>query len=292
MFKLKNHWREAILLILLTGNALIWWQVAHYRPAILTVAFLDIGQGDAVYIEAPNGNQVLIDGGPGRGVLRALGEVIPWNDKKLDLMIATHPDADHLGGLSAVLDRFQVLGVMDNGQTSNTGYSRSWQMAKEAETKAGARVLLARRGQKIFLADDIYLDILSPLTVPTGRDTNDGSVIAKLTYSQTNFLFTGDASTKIELSLLNQLSPAVLDVDVLKAGHHGSKTSSAPSFVDTVSPIYAIISAGKDNRYGHPHAQTLQTLRAAGAAILSTAESGTIICESNGLVINCSPAAL
>ena len=167
MGKFKKHWRETVLLILIASNTAVWlliWQAGV--PRVLTVAFLDIGQGDAIYIEAPNGNQALIDGGPGRAVLRALGEIMPWPDKTLDVVIATHPDADHLGGLPAVLEHFQVLGVMDNGQPSATGYYEAWDQAKKEEARTGARVLLARRGERIILAPDVYFDILHPAGRP------------------------------------------------------------------------------------------------------------------------------
>ncbi|MDO8183554.1 MAG: ComEC/Rec2 family competence protein [bacterium] len=283
--------RGKILIILFLVTGFIWWRAVLASPAELKVAFLDIGQGDAIYIEAPNGNQVLIDGGPGRGVLRALGEVMPWSDKTLDLVIATHPDADHIGGLPAVLERYEVAGVMDNGQPSNTQIYRTWQAAAAAEVEAGAKKILAQRGERVILGDGIYLDILYPFGVPTGKDTNDGSVVAKLTYGASSYLLIGDATIKVEQQLLNQ-DPNILKTEVLKAGHHGSKTSSGPEFVAAVKPEYAIISVGKDNRYGHPHQVTLDTLVTAGAKILRTDESGTITCVSDSVVTTCRPKAL
>ena len=287
---LKRHWRELALLTLVLLVALVWWQVFNVRQTLLKVAFLDIGQGDSIYIEAPNGNQVLIDGGPGRQVLRALGSVMPWYDRSLDVVIATHPDADHIGGLPSVLERYQVAAVMDNGQPSNTGTYRAWQAAVAAEVKDGAQYLRARRGERFNLGAGISLDILYPYDTPTGKDTNDGSIVARLTYGSQAFILTGDATIKVEQQLL--IAKTLLSAQVLKAGHHGSKTSSSPAFIKAVSPIYAIISAGKNNRYGHPHQITLDNLKAAQAQILRTDEEGSIVCLSSQDVTTCRGSAL
>ncbi len=287
---LKRHWRELALLTLILLVALVWWQVFNAQPTLLKVVFLDIGQGDSIYIEAPNGNQVLIDGGPGRQVLRALGSVMPWYDRSLDVVIATHPDADHIGGLPSVLERYQVAAVMDNGQPSNTGTYRAWQAAVAAEVKDGAQYLRARRGERFNLGAGISLDILYPYDTPTGKDTNDGSIVARLTYGSQAFILTGDATIKVEQQLL--IAKTLLSAQVLKAGHHGSKTSSSPAFIKAVSPIYAIISAGKNNRYGHPHQITLDNLKAAQAQILRTDEEGSIVCLSSQNVTTCRGSAL
>ena len=288
----KTQYRKiflAILIVFIIGFGFLLWQAQ--QPRLLKVAFLNIGQGDAIYIEAPNGNQVLIDGGPGRQVLRALGRVMPWTDHSLDLVIATHPDADHIGGLPAVLERYQVALVMDNGQPSDTSYYQAWAAASALTVKHGANKILAKRGQRIVLdqAKNGFLDILFPLDIPTGKDTNDGSIVARLTFGQSSFLLTGDATLKVEGNLL-ALDPAGVKAVVLKAGHHGSKTSSGPDFVRAVAPAYAIISAGLHNRYGHPHQSVLDTLTAAGATIFRTDEQGTIVCTSDTLVTNCAPA--
>ena len=287
---LKRHWRELALLTLVLLVALVWWQVFNAQPTLLKVVFLDIGQGDSIYIEAPNGNQVLIDGGPGRQVLRALSSVMPWYDRSLDVVIATHPDADHIGGLPSVLERYQVAAVMDNGQSSNTGTYRAWQAAVAAEVKDGAQYLRARRGERFNLGAGISLDILYPYDTPTGKDTNDGSIVARLTYGSQAFMLTGDATIKVEQQLLT--AKTLLSAQVLKAGHHGSKTSSSPAFIKAVSPIYAIISAGKNNRYGHPHQITLDNLKAAQAQILRTDEEGSIVCLSSQNVTTCRGSAL
>lgn len=285
--KLFSDWRAGVLIFLVVLNIFVWWQVSLAgENQNLKVYFLDIGQGDAILIEAPNGNQVLIDGGPGRAVVRALGEVMPWSDQTIDLVIATHPDADHIGGLPAVLERYQVLGVMDNGESSETGYYDAWVAAKEEEARTGARGILARRGERINLAPDIFLEILWPDQVLVGRETNDGSVTTRLVYGETEFLFTGDAGFKVENALLARGDN--LTAEVLKVGHHGSKNSSSEAFIKAVKPEYAIISAGAGNRYGHPSQIVLAKLTSlTSAQILRTDERGTIICRSDAQKVEC-----
>jgi competence protein ComEC len=282
-----KHWHTGVLVVFIITNTFIWWQVSLASNArLLTVSFLDVGQGDAFLIEAPNGNQVLIDGGPGRAVVRALGEVMPWSDQTIDLIIATHPDADHIGGLPAVLERYQVLGVMDNGAPSETGYYEAWLSAKKTEERTGARVLLARRGQVINLGENLNLEIIYPASRPVSKETNDGSVVARLTYGEINFLLTGDAGFKVENALLAQ--GANLESEVLKVGHHGSKNSSSDSFIKEVSPKYAIISAGADNRYGHPSQTVLDKItRISESQILRTDDLGTIVCTSDSVNVTC-----
>ena len=272
--------RGAILIILLILNIFIWPLALRAKEPVLKVAFLDVGQGDAIYIEAPNGNQVLIDGGRDRRVLRPLGEVMPWDDKTLDLIIATHPDADHIGGLPAVLERYEVAGVIHNGDTATTQTYRTLVADMKEEEDTGAKVMLATRGTKINLSEEVYLEVLWPLSGTTPGDTNDYSVIVYLTDGVRDFILTGDAPVAAE-NYLTTHDGELIDIDVLKAGHHGSRTSSALAFLAASTPLYAIISAGADNNYGHPHAEVLSRLTNIGANILQTSQEGTIICESS-----------
>lgn len=277
--------RGAILISLLILNIFIWPLALKAKEPVLKVAFLDVGQGDAIYIEAPNGNQVLIDGGRDRRVLRPLGEVMPWDDKTLDLIIATHPDADHIGGLPAVLERYEVAGVMHNGDTAITQTYRTLVADMKEEEDTGAKVMLATRGTKINLSEEIYLEVLYPVA-GMGGESNDLSVMVYLTDGVHDFLLTGDAPVLAE-NYLTTHDGELIDVDVLKAGHHGSRTSSGSNFIKVTSPLYAIISAGADNNYGHPHAEVMSRLAQSGAQILETSKEGTIICESSEAVLKC-----
>lgn len=248
------------------------------REKPLEVHFLDVGQGDAILIETPNQKQILIDGGRNRSVVSHLGELLPFGDRDLDVLIATHPDADHIGGLPEVLDRYEVLLYLEPGVRSENG------LVEVLERKVSLKVkerLLARQNLKISFGDGVELLILFPNQDVSNFDTNDASIVAKLSYGETSFLLTGDAGFRTENILLNSVGN-LLDSDVLKAGHHGSKNSSSPKFVSAVSPEYAVISAGKDNSYGHPHQEVLKIFEDLNIKIRNTAKEGTITFKSDG----------
>src|SRR3990167_4466629 len=186
----------ALPICLLITNIFVWYIVWRETPqGILTVAFLDVGQGDAIYIEAPSGNQVLIDGGSGRQVLRGLGEVMPFYDHSIDVVIATHPDADHIGGLPFVLDRFAVGAILEPGVTSETVTYREFEKRASDGTH---QHFLARRGMRLELDENLRLEILFPDQDTTGWETNTASIVARLIYGETSFLLTGDSPLKIE----------------------------------------------------------------------------------------------
>lgn len=265
--------------VLFLATFLVWYAVfAEERKDILTVAFLDVGQGDAIFIEAPNGNQVLIDGGPNKKVLRELSKLMPFYDRSIDIVIATHPDADHIGGLVDVVERFDIDIFLEPGVQSDTKTYEELLRLVEAER---SRYVVARRGMSIALDDGVYLKILFPDRDVSDVDTNDASIIVQLVYGKTEFLLTGDAPKKIEEYVVF-LDGENLRSDVLKLGHHGSKTSSSELFIGFVSPSRAIISAGKNNRYGHPHDEVLDTLEQFEIDTLSTYEEGTIVFRSDG----------
>lgn len=275
----QRYAQWCILGVLGMVTIVIWIAVLRTdRNGALTVAFLDVGQGDAIYIEAPNGNQVLIDGGPGRAVLRALGETMPFWDRSLDLVIATHPDQDHIGGLPSVLDRLHISRVMTTEVTAPTG---AYDAFEEGVTNERAERLLARRGERIILDRGVVLEILFPNENTRGWETNTASIIARLSYGDTSFLFTGDAPQGVEKYLVNTDSDR-LHTTVLKLGHHGSRTSSAREFLSAVNPEYAVISAGKDNKYGHPHKEVVGSLSELSIYPLSTAGEGTIVFKTTG----------
>jgi len=252
----REHLRLVVLGLLILSNILVWVAIAQRQGSEeLKVHFLDVGQGDSILIETPHRRQVLVDGGKNRKVLSELGRILPFGDRYLDIIIATHPDLDHIGGLVAVEERYKVGLKLDN--TS------------------------AKRGQVINFGDGVKLTILFPDRDIAGWDDNDASVVARLDYGESSFLLTGDATIKTENILLS-LDPKILDTDVLKAGHHGSRTSTSLMFAEAVTPEYTIISAGKNNTYGHPHQEVLSILAQVGSQILSTAESGTLKFETDG----------
>lgn len=243
----------------------------------LQVTFLDVGQGDAVLIETPGGEDVLVDGGPGGAVLRGLGEELPWHDRSLDLMVLTHPQADHVTGLVDVLDRYDVRRALVPASQQHTIAYDAWLAAIERE---GARVERARRGMSFDLGDGIRLDVLSPDAV-TAQDAsvNDAGTVLLLSWRDVRFLITADIEARAERALL--ASGADLHATVLKAAHHGSATSSIEQFVEAVQPQVAVISAGEDNAYGHPAPEVVERLREYGQ-VYTTAASGSVRFETDG----------
>lgn len=267
-------------------NIGIWGAVYFNSHQKLTVDFLDVGQGDSIYIKAPNGREMIIDGGPDRKVVSELGSVMSFGDKSLDVVLATHPDADHIGGLPYVFDSYKVSAYVDNGVVSDTQTFKTLEDKIKAE---GALRAKAFRGMKIILdeKDGVVLNILSPyMDTSNLKDTNTGSIVTKLSYGSSTFMLTGDAPMNVE-SYLVAHDGIDLKSDVLKVGHHGSKTSSLESFVKIVSPKFAIISSGLKNRYGHPHKEVLDLLNKLGIKILRTDGEGTIKCESDAVSVVC-----
>lgn len=249
---------------------------------LLRVTFLDVGQGDATLIESPTGTQVLIDGGKGRSVLRVLSRELGFFDRSIDVVIATHPDQDHIGGLVDVLKRYRVSTIIMTENKSNTPVYEMFARMIEAE---GAEVLRARAGQLYDIgigdAGSTTLTILFPDLDPSALESNTSSIVSRLTYGDVSYLFTGDAPQAIEEYLVSRLGTHI-DSDVLKVGHHGSRTSSAEVFVSTVLPSYAIISAGKDNAYGHPHREVTDLLNEYGIVQKNTTDLGSIRSYSDG----------
>lgn len=279
MSSFREKVRLSVLLFLFSGTLLIWYAVlTEDRGGVLTVAFLDVGQGDAVFIEAPNGNQLMIDGGPDRRVFRALRKHLPFYDRTVDMLIVSNPDKDHIAGFIPFLRRYRVYNVFEPGTQKET---EVYKALREELRSEGAGVFTARRGTRIIIDEDIYLDFLFPDRSVTTLSTNVGSIVAKLTYGNTSFLFPGDAPRSIE-EYLSDLYGAGLQSDVLKVSHHGSRTSTSERFLGAVSPRYAVISSGERNRFGHPHREVLETLDRLRVETLRTDERGTIVFTSDG----------
>lgn len=285
----KQYLQYVVLSIFVFINIFIWSAVLRAdRAGVLTVAFLNVGQGDAMYIEAPNGNQMLVDGGPPSGaVLRELGRVMPFWDRSLDVVLATHPDQDHVGGLPSVLARMKTLNVVTTENTSDTGAYGAFE--KMISEKHPTRIL-ARAGEKIILDEGVVVEILFPNMNTAGWETNTASIVARLSYGEQSFVFTGDSPISVEKYLVSKLAQDrqvdkngnALHSTVLKLGHHGSRTSSSKLFLSAVDPEYAVISAGKDNKYGHPHKEVTDLLAELKIPSISTAERGTIIFRTDG----------
>jgi len=263
---------------LVFGAVFAWYAVIAETRKGLEVSFLDIGQGDAIFIQAPNGNQVLIDGGPpSKAVLRELSKAMPFYDKSIDVVILTHSHLDHYGGLNGVLAKYKINLEMDSGtKNRDSGFAEFENLLEE---KDAARVY-AKKGMKVNLGGGAYLDILLPVVNDENLSPHDGMLVARLVYGENSFLLTGDMEDNLENFLL--ASGAITKSDVLKVGHHGSRTSTSEKFLGNVDPVFAVISAGAKNKYGHPHKEVLDRLNQFDVPVLRTDKNGTIKFFSDG----------
>lgn len=243
---------------------------------LMKVHFIDVGQADAALIDIGD-VEVLIDAGNNNDGQTVVDYIRPYVDGALDTIVATHPDADHIGGMDTVLAAYDVGLAIDSGMTGSSATFKDYQSALRAEgcdyTEDEA---------KLYKIGDTGATLEIIETGDGWSDSNDNSVVAQLNYGGTSVLFTGDMSSDVEADNLNQFE----DIDVLKVGHHGSKYSSSSSFLNKVKPEYAIVSAAKGNSYSHPHTETLQRLFAVGAKVLGTQKSGTIMLSTNGKAYN------
>lgn len=283
MERLRKYLPYILLICLLILTVGIWFFAFKYNHNnYLKVVFLDVGQGDSIYIEAPNGRQMLIDGGPDAKLLSSLAKVMPFADRSIDMVIATHPDADHIGGLPILLDNYKVTSIIENGATST---SAVYSGLEDKILKNKINKIIAHQGMHIILDDkkNIYLDILFPDRDVSNMESNDGSIVSKLVYGNDSFMLTGDATLYTENLIEWNETDATLHSEVLKIAHHGARTSSSLLWLEKVDPSIAIISAGKNNNYGHPHQELLDRLLTLHIPYLSTIDTGNIIFKSDGV---------
>ncbi|MBU2220542.1 MBL fold metallo-hydrolase [Patescibacteria group bacterium] len=272
------------LLVLLCVQGVVLVGITNFeQERLLQVSFLDVGQGDAILITGPTGIQMLIDGGRDRSVVRELPKVMNLLDRKIEVLVATHPDADHIGGLPEVLERYQISYIVTPGRVGESEVYE--QFVVSAAKERGARQLLARAGMRFQLGDGAYADVLYPGdNVSQLRESNDASIVLRVVYKDTEFLLSGDAPSWVEDRLVAQYGDA-LRSDVLKAGHHGSRTSTDALWLAAVKPRIVVVSAGRDNSYGHPHPEVLERIGATGSEIVSTITEQTITYESDGVSV-------
>lgn len=246
-----------VVLFLFTGS--LWYYVATKPDGRLHVHFLDVGQGDSVLIVTPGGGQVLVDGGPAAtSAALAVGKRTPFWDRDLNMVVLTHPDEDHFRGLVEVLERYDVELVLEGSRESENPLYLEWEKVLDRKS---TRRLTAFEGRTLLLDDGARLEVLNPPVQPirsTGSETNNNSVVLRLAYGGVSFLLTADIEAEAEARLLQE--GLVIPSAVLKVPHHGSKTSSTPRFLSTVAPVAAVISAGLDNQYGHPHPEVMDRL--------------------------------
>jgi competence protein ComEC len=250
----------------------------------LQVVFFSVGQGDSSLVRLPTGEDILIDGGPNNNVLEKLGRSLPFFDRKIELVIVTHPHADHIFGLIEVLERYEVDKVLMTGAENSTDFFEEFLRILEEKN---IPVEMADRGDKINFGN-VLMEILWPVNgieVPDAeKKFNDNSIVFNLKYGGNNFLFTGDATCEAEEEIIKLGSiwaNSETGFEVLKVPHHGSKTSSCENFLAELKPDAAIISVGKDNKYNLPAAGTVKRLEDFARELFRTDENGDIafVCD-------------
>lgn len=240
----------------------------------MQVHFIDVGQGDSILIESPSGKTMLIDGGVKGARQQIVSYLKELGINKLDIVVATHPDADHIGGLIPVLDNMTIEQFYDSGKVHTS------QTFEEMLTRIDEKNIpyhVPKIGDDIEFDKNVNVKVLNANDQAT--DNNDASIVLKMTYGNVSFLLTGDAGVALEKEMLQYDVKAT----VLKAGHHGSNTSSSEEFIQAVKPEVTILSYGEDNKYGHPHAEIVDRLQAIGSKIYATADLGTITVSTDGV---------
>ncbi len=265
---------------------LVQLSLTRHPSNTLKVSFLNIGQGDAIYIEAPNKRQVIVDGGPNDALSGELASVVPFGDTTIDMLIVTNPDTDHYHGFINLLDNYNIGAVIVPGTFSKTS---TWKLFTDKIDAKNIPVYLAHAGQTIMLdpAHNVGIKILFPDRNVSSWTSNDGSIMSILTYGKSAVMLTGDATAYTESLILDRARVYAHDETILKAGHHGSRTSTSRAFVSALAPELAVVSAGDHNSYGHPHKETLDTFAYFHIPYFLTARDGRVTCSSKGFAFMC-----
>jgi len=269
-------------------NIFAWQEVFELgSPQDLKVDFLDVGQGDSAFVQTPEGQQILIDGGPNASVLEKLAENMPFWDRTIDLVVLTHPESDHMQGLLDILQKYKADYILWSGVKKTAAEYDEWLNVLAKQKKLGAKIIIAKAGQEIK-AGNVLIDTLFPFESLEGKEmkdtSNDSCVVTKLIFGKNSFLFTGDIDNKAEKELVD--SKENILADVLKVAHHGSKYSTSDIFLAAAKPQIAVISVGAKNTFGHPTPEVLQRLEKSGIKIFRTDQNGDVKFVSNGNIIN------
>ena len=250
---------------------------------LLRVNYLDVGQGDSMLISMPDGSNVLVDGGPDEKVLQQLAEVLPFYENTIDLVILTHPHPDHVNGLIEVLNRYKVGAVAITGIKYNLpAYIEFLNVIGEKNIN-----LQTINGLRDFKIGDVIFDFVYPVESFEGRtftNVNNSSIVFRLIYGKEKFIFMGDLEVEGEAKLL--ASGEDIRAEVLKVGHHGSRTASSDELLDAIKPATAVISCGAGNKYLHPHPETITKLQGRGIKIYRTDINGRVTFKMDGVNVN------
>ena len=280
-------WRIPAVAFALAAAFFVWaaWVAApDGGDGALEVVFADVGQGDMAIVTTPGGHRIVVDGGPdGALAAQRIGERMPFWDRTISLAVLTHPHADHVAGLSEILRRYDVRRVLERRLEYESAEYAAWR--KILAESEGVEVVSSFPGTRLSFDDGVELRVVGssePLPSGTGADVDNASVAVRVVYGEVSFLFTGDMQAAGEVWALR--SGQALGSDVLKVAHHGSDTSSTRAFLEAVSPSVAVISAGRDNRFGHPSEEVVRRLEELDSrpAIFVTAEHGSVAFRTDG----------
>ncbi len=242
----------------------------------LAVHFIDVGQGDSILLQLPDRQTMLVDAGPNEAGSAVVSYLQEQGVEKIDYLVATHPHADHIGGMDNVIQAFEIVKVYMPRVTTTT---ESFESVLRSLKAKGLKITPAKAGLTILDRNGLKISFAAPCRSGY-EDLNNWSAVLKVRYGGISFLLTGDAQAESEQEML--ASGADMKADVLKVGHHGSYSSTTPAFLKAVSPKYAVISVGAGNDYGHPHRETLARLASAGVKVYRTDRDGTVIFVSDG----------
>lgn len=243
----------------------------------LSVHYLDVGQGDSIFIEFPDSETMLIDAGEnyyGEGIIEYITNC---GHSDIDYLVATHPHADHIGSMGYIVRNFEIGSVYMPKVSANT---KTYENLLESISDKGLKVKSTKEGTIIKQSDDLTVEVVAPTTIDSA-DLNNCSIVMKITYKDVSYLFTGDAEKEELKEITSDIS-----ADVLKVGHHGSSTSTYEEFLEEVEPSIAVISVGEDNEYNHPHKSTLTLLEEFDCEIYRTDEDNTVTVSTDGTEIN------
>jgi len=278
----KKYWKYPVIGLVLAIAVLIagWNQLPDVG---MHTWFLDVGQGDAILIQTPEGHNVLVDGGPKSNVMELLSDALPFFNREIDLMILTHPHADHLEGLTEVIKRYKVNAVLLTGVSYNNVYYDEFLRDIDRMINEGSLKFFIARADMDFKVGSVYFDVVYPTSSLAGREIgnlNNSSIVMRVSYKDNSgiwrrILLSGDCEAECEQEILSEKFD--LKSEIYKAGHHGSKTASTLPYVKAIDPDISVIQCGEDNKFGHPHSETLRTFAKLGITqVLRTDIGGTI----------------
>ncbi|WP_432792543.1 ComEC/Rec2 family competence protein [Peptacetobacter hiranonis] len=248
------------------------------REKLFSVHIIDVGQGDSIFIHTLKDKRILIDAGDEEAEHTVYSYLKRRGVKKIDVLIATHPDTDHIGSMDYIIDKFKISHFyMPNAKTDSEAFYNLLDSCKEKNLK----IEYLTKGDRLKIDSSTTMEILSPSTITDKNNLN--SIVSLLNYKGYEFLFTGDAEKENESEILSSCN--LPDIEFLKAGHHGSSSSSTDEFIEKLKPEAVAISCGYNNDYGHPHRSVLDTFRENGAVVYRTDKNGSLVfyCDENGI---------